>query len=81
MVILFNACVPVKSRKSFGMGIARPARERLPIGPTPAEAQWWAENSPANQYGYEVVGPTDCVLDAMARDAAELDRVCRGPVL
>lgn len=77
MTILFTACVPVKPRKPFGVGIARPARERrTPY--TAADAQWWAENSPANAVGYEVAGPSDAEIDRMARESEELDSVCRG---
>ncbi len=71
MVILFDSACPVKSsRRPFARGLARP--ERLPIGPSPEDSRWWAENSPSNRYGYEVVGPadlTDSEADRMAEEA------------
>lgn len=30
-------------------------RVRVALGPDPADAQWWAENSPANRTGFTVV--------------------------
>ena len=49
-------------------GILPQRERRLPVGPSAADAQWWAENNPANHSG-----PTDAELDAMAADALMAD--------
>lgn len=51
MTILFDATRPVKPTRPFAQGLSSPRRATY----TAADAQWWAENSPANASGYEVV--------------------------
>ena len=92
MNTLAPAPCPVKSIVLFAPAFTRrmqnpafgrlPQRERrLPIGPSDADAKWAAENLNADTTQYEVVCPSDAILDDMARESAELDRVCRGPIL
>lgn len=79
MTILYHPARRVNRPRPFGLGIARPARERR-VGYTAADARWWAENSPANRDGHEVAFPSDAELERMAEESAELDRLCRGIV-
>ena len=81
MTILYDPRRSVNRNRTFGLGVAKPAERRLPVGPSVADAQWWAENAPSNRYGFEVFGPSDAEMDRMARESAELDRTCRGSIL
>ena len=58
----------------FGEGILRTPR----FEPSAADAQWWAENSPANATGYEVVGPSDSETDFTAGCSMATARMSAG---
>jgi hypothetical protein len=50
---------------------------RYGIGPTPEDARWWAEQNE----DHDADGPPDDLLDALADEAAALDRIERGHLL
>ena len=84
MTILFDATKPVKTTRNrpYGLGIVRQRPERLPFGPTPEDAAWWAYESNKGRRDYEVVATAeDRHFDRMAAESRELDLLCRGIVL
>lgn len=56
----------------------RSPRRKSSSCPTPEDAQWWAENSPANAFGYEVVGYSDAMADRLAGESEALDFAEKG---
>jgi hypothetical protein len=88
MTILFDPSKPVRpsTARPFAAGLAPAPRERrAPY--TAADAQWWAENSPTRNDGYEVLipapapirgGSPDAGWDALAFEAMAQARLDRG---
>lgn len=80
MTILFDAHRTVnRNRRPFGLGVARPGRDRLPVGPSPEDAAWAAYELNKDCRDYIVVATAeDRHFDRLAADSAEMDRAERG---
>jgi len=77
MTILFDSPRSAKSatRKPFAKGLSlNPTRQPF----TAADLAWWATNSPANAFGYEVVGRSDAALEQAAGAALAQARMDAG---
>lgn len=80
--VLFDSTKVNHPTRLFGLGLAANSnRTRRPrFEPSPADAAWWSQNSPANTTGYEVLGPADSLIDVAAADALAQSRVDAGYV-
>lgn len=80
MTTLFDSKPRVKSaRKPFGLGLGRNRADRLPVGPSAADAAWAAHELNKACRDYTVlVTAEDRHFDRMAEDAAQMDRIERG---
>lgn len=74
MNTIFDSARTVKPARRFGTGI--PSARRMPY--TAADAAWWAANSPANRYGFDVVSQPvraiDCPENRNVETVEALDR-------
>ena len=80
MTILYHPGRLVNRNTTFGLGIAKPARERrLPVGPSAADRAWAAYelNKDCRDYSVDTTAE-DRRFDRMAADSAEMDRAERG---
>src|SRR4051794_4260802 len=92
MTTLFDSARTVKATRPFARGLSAHRDRRMPF--TAADAQWNAENSPANATGYDVdvlsdsdlasmawAAAMESELDRMAGEAEALDRLTAGQLL